>query len=68
LSATSRQAKVLRTQHDTREMFQAQRRAFAAAAAPTDLLAYTLAKPGAWQDEPSEPDVVAKYRGKTFAF
>jgi predicted DNA-binding protein (MmcQ/YjbR family) len=28
------------------------------------LLAYCLAKPGAWQDEPWEGDVVAKVGGK----
>lgn len=37
-----------------------------------DLLAYCLAKPGAWQDEPWDGDVVAKVgprgRGKIFAF
>ena len=33
-----------------------------------DLLAYCLAKPGAWQDEPWEGDVVAKVGGKIFAF
>jgi predicted DNA-binding protein (MmcQ/YjbR family) len=36
------------------------------------LLAYCLAKPGAWQDEPWEGDVVAKVgprgKGKIFAF
>ena len=32
------------------------------------LLAYCLAKPGAWQDEPWEGDVVAKVGGKIFAF
>ena len=30
--------------------------------------AYCLAKPGAWQDEPWEGDVVAKVGGKIFAF
>ncbi|HEU0213239.1 MAG TPA: MmcQ/YjbR family DNA-binding protein [Jiangellaceae bacterium] len=34
----------------------------------TDLLAYCLAKPGAWQDEPWEGDVVAKVGDKIFAF
>jgi predicted DNA-binding protein (MmcQ/YjbR family) len=33
-----------------------------------ELLAYCLAKPGAWQDEPWEGDVVAKVGGKIFAF
>jgi len=33
-----------------------------------DLLAYCLAKPGAWQDEPWEGDVVAKVSSKIFAF
>jgi predicted DNA-binding protein (MmcQ/YjbR family) len=33
-----------------------------------DLLAYCLAKPGAWQDEPWEGDVVAKVGPKIFAF
>jgi len=32
------------------------------------LRAYCLAKPGAWQDEPWEGDVVAKVSGKIFAF
>ena len=32
------------------------------------LLAYCLAKPGAWQDEPWEGDVVAKVGPKVFAF
>lgn len=32
------------------------------------LLAYCLAKPGAWQDEPWEGDVVAKVDKKIFAF
>ena len=32
------------------------------------LLAYCLAKPGAWQDEPWEGDVVAKVASKIFAF
>ena len=32
------------------------------------LLAYCLAKPGAWQDEPWDGDVVAKVGGKIFAF
>jgi Uncharacterized protein conserved in bacteria len=34
----------------------------------TDVLAYCLAKPGAWQDEPWETDIVAKVGGKIFAF
>jgi predicted DNA-binding protein (MmcQ/YjbR family) len=33
-----------------------------------ELLRYCLAKPGAWQDEPWEGDVVAKVGGKIFAF
>jgi predicted DNA-binding protein (MmcQ/YjbR family) len=33
-----------------------------------DLLAYCLAKPGAWRDEPWENDVVAKVGAKIFAF
>ena len=33
-----------------------------------DALAYCLAKPGAWQDEPWEGDVVAKAGSKIFAF
>jgi predicted DNA-binding protein (MmcQ/YjbR family) len=33
-----------------------------------ELLAYCLAKPGAWQDEPWEGDVVAKIGDKIFAF
>lgn len=32
------------------------------------LLAYCLAKPGAWPDEPWEGDVVAKVGSKIFAF
>lgn len=32
------------------------------------LLAYCLAKPGAWQDEPWEGDLVAKVGPKIFAF
>jgi predicted DNA-binding protein (MmcQ/YjbR family) len=35
---------------------------------PEDLLAYCLAKPGAWQDEPWEGDVVVKVGAKIFAF
>lgn len=34
----------------------------------TDWLAYCLAKPGAWQDQPWEHDVVAKVGNKIFAF
>ena len=34
----------------------------------TELLAYCLGKPGAWQDEPWEGDVVVKVGGKIFAF
>jgi predicted DNA-binding protein (MmcQ/YjbR family) len=33
-----------------------------------DVLAYCLAKPGAWQDEPWDGEVVAKVGGKIFAF
>ncbi|HET7326072.1 MAG TPA: MmcQ/YjbR family DNA-binding protein [Nocardioidaceae bacterium] len=33
-----------------------------------ELLAYCLAKPGAWQDEPWEGDVVTKVHDKIFAF
>jgi predicted DNA-binding protein (MmcQ/YjbR family) len=33
-----------------------------------ELLAYCLAKPGAWQDEPWEGDVVTKVGSKIFAF
>ena len=33
-----------------------------------ELRAYCLAKPGAWQDEPWEGDVVAKVGSKIFAF
>ncbi|GAB4584141.1 MmcQ/YjbR family DNA-binding protein [Nocardia sp. IFM 10818] len=33
-----------------------------------ELLAYCLAKPGAWQDEPWEGDIVAKVGDKIFAF
>ncbi|MGH3650550.1 MAG: MmcQ/YjbR family DNA-binding protein [Acidimicrobiia bacterium] len=33
-----------------------------------DLLAYCLDKPGAWQDEPWEGDIVAKVDEKIFAF
>jgi predicted DNA-binding protein (MmcQ/YjbR family) len=35
---------------------------------PDELLAYCLAKPGAWQDEPWDGDVVAKVGPKIFAF
>ncbi|WP_433825243.1 MmcQ/YjbR family DNA-binding protein [Actinoplanes sp. CA-015351] len=34
----------------------------------SDLLRHCLAKPGAWQDEPWEGDVVVKVGGKIFAF
>lgn len=33
-----------------------------------DLLEYCLAKPGAWQDEPWEGDIVTKVDQKIFAF
>ncbi|MEU4811695.1 MmcQ/YjbR family DNA-binding protein [Nocardia fluminea] len=33
-----------------------------------DVLAYCLAKPGAWEDEPWEGDTVAKVGDKVFAF
>jgi predicted DNA-binding protein (MmcQ/YjbR family) len=33
-----------------------------------ELLAYCLAKPGAWRDEPWEGDVVVKVGSKIFAF
>jgi predicted DNA-binding protein (MmcQ/YjbR family) len=33
-----------------------------------ELLAHCLAKPGAWQDEPWDGDVVAKVSSKIFAF
>ena len=33
-----------------------------------ELLAYCLAKPGAWEDEPWEGDTVAKVGDKIFAF
>ncbi len=36
--------------------------------APDDLLHYCLSKPGAWQDEPWEGDIVAKVATKIFAF
>jgi predicted DNA-binding protein (MmcQ/YjbR family) len=35
---------------------------------PRELLEHCLAKPGAWQDEPWEGDVVAKVSDKIFAF
>ncbi|MEN3356614.1 MAG: hypothetical protein V7637_596 [Mycobacteriales bacterium] len=35
---------------------------------PADVLKYCLAKPGAWQDEPWEGDVVVKVGAKIFAF
>jgi predicted DNA-binding protein (MmcQ/YjbR family) len=34
----------------------------------SEMLAYCLNKPGAWQDEPWEEDVVAKVGSKIFAF
>ena len=34
----------------------------------TKLITYCLAKPGAWQDEPWDEDVVAKVGTKIFAF
>jgi predicted DNA-binding protein (MmcQ/YjbR family) len=37
-------------------------------AASADWLAYCLAKPGAWQDEPWDGDVVAKVGDRIFAF
>jgi len=33
-----------------------------------DLVAYCLAKPGAWQDQPWDGDLVAKIADKIFAF
>jgi predicted DNA-binding protein (MmcQ/YjbR family) len=33
-----------------------------------ELVAYCLAKPGAWQDEPWEGDIVAKVGNRIFAF
>ena len=33
-----------------------------------DLIAYCLAKPGAWQDEPWEGDLVVKVGQRIFAF
>jgi predicted DNA-binding protein (MmcQ/YjbR family) len=33
-----------------------------------ELIAYCLAKPGAWRDEPWEGDIVAKVGSKIFAF
>jgi predicted DNA-binding protein (MmcQ/YjbR family) len=35
---------------------------------PDELLSYCLNKPGAWQDEPWDGDVVAKVGAKIFAF
>ncbi|HEV7653736.1 MAG TPA: MmcQ/YjbR family DNA-binding protein [Mycobacteriales bacterium] len=35
---------------------------------PEDLLRHCLAKPGAWEDQPWEGDVVAKVGSKIFAF
>jgi predicted DNA-binding protein (MmcQ/YjbR family) len=35
---------------------------------PDEVLAYCLSKPGAWQDEPWDGDVVVKVATKIFAF
>lgn len=35
---------------------------------PDELLTYCLSKPGAWQDEPWDGDIVAKVAAKIFAF
>ncbi|HEX5511989.1 MAG TPA: MmcQ/YjbR family DNA-binding protein [Actinomycetales bacterium] len=35
---------------------------------PEELVAYALSKPGAWQDEPWDGDLVAKVGPKIFAF
>ena len=35
---------------------------------PDELLTYCLSKPGAWQDEPWEGDVVVKVAAKIFVF
>lgn len=35
---------------------------------PDEVLAYCLSKPGAWEDEPWDGDVVAKVHDKIFAF
>ena len=35
---------------------------------PDELLGHCLSKPGAWEDEPWEGDVVAKFHDKIFAF
>ena len=35
---------------------------------PDDVLSHCLGKPGAWQDEPWEGDIVAKVDEKIFAF
>jgi len=35
---------------------------------PDELLTYCLSKPGAWQDEPWDGDIVAKVGAKIFAF
>jgi predicted DNA-binding protein (MmcQ/YjbR family) len=35
---------------------------------PDELLDHCLAKPGAWQDEPWDGDIVAKVHDKIFAF
>lgn len=39
-----------------------------AALSPDDVLSYCLSKPGAWQDEPWEGDVVVKVAARIFAF
>jgi predicted DNA-binding protein (MmcQ/YjbR family) len=38
------------------------------AVTPDELLSYCLSKPGAWQDEPWDGDIVAKVGAKIFAF
>ena len=35
---------------------------------PDELLTYCLSKPGAWQDEPWDGEIVAKVSAKIFAF